>query len=454
MCVVLVDNLNLGSDESILKKNQKIIISGTRCEAVLTDRRLILAERETGTIRENIPYADITLAVAGLNSLREPTLKLAITRASGEERSIEIIFVYQAGGLNLQDLEASIVILRDRKVAVRGSAHRDATSLMSRVNAVSSSLAVTDEPAVRPAVPEMTIMGSASSRWQPPPDKARKKPYLIAIGVIVVIVAVVIAVSVISGPGNREAVTPVKPGSPQANATGTPVTTTLPVTTVIPATPAPIASPTEVPVPSNGTWVRISYAGNYAGTIRAEGRIIEVSSSGTTFYKVPAHDTLIEAAIGKLDGSAEKIEVGIYDRGTLVSKGETNKPSGIAEVHGMAGPAIGNSAVVPTPSPEIQVSPYASLPGASVPPEGVWVRVFYPGNFMGSLRANGDLKVVNSTGDQFYLLSMTNGTIDGSIEKQDGSVRDLIIEIYKNGALISRSSTSTPLGVVDIHTVV
>ena len=42
--------------------------------------------------------------------------------------------------------------------------------------------------------------------------------------------------------------------------------------------------------------------------------------------------------------------------------------------------------------------------------------------------------------------------IDGSIEKQDGSVKNLIIEVYKDGALISQSYTSTPLGVVDIHT--
>lgn len=44
--------------------------------------------------------------------------------------------------------------------------------------------------------------------------------------------------------------------------------------------------------------------------------------------------------------------------------------------------------------------------------------------------------------------------IEGSIEKQDGTVNNLIIEVYKNEVLVSQSYTSAPLGMVDIHTTV
>jgi hypothetical protein len=207
-----------------------------------------------------------------------------------------------------------------------------------------------------------------------------------------------------------------------------------------------------ITVPTNGVWVQVSYPGNYSGYLGAQGRQTEVNSSGIQLYQLPVDDAMIEGSIAKQDGSAEKIEVGIYNGGTLISKSETKKPFGVVDIHVMVGPAIGNSAVIAPPPPEIQVSPYASLPQISVPPTGVWVRVFYPGNFFGSLRANGQQKNVNSTGDQFYQFPIAGGMIDGSIEKQDGSVENLIIEVYKDGARISQSYTSTPLGVVEIHT--
>jgi hypothetical protein len=206
-------------------------------------------------------------------------------------------------------------------------------------------------------------------------------------------------------------------------------------------------------IPTNGVWAQISYPGKYTGYLGAQGRQIEVNSSGTRYYQLPVDDAMIEGMIEKMDGSSEKLEVGIYNGGTLVSKSETTKPQGLVDIHVMVGPAIGNGGTVIVPPPtENKISPYASLPQTIIPPSGVWVRVFYPGNFLGSIGANGQMKNVNSTGDRFYQLPITNGMIDGSVEKQDGSVKNLIIEIYKDGVLISQSFTSTPRGVVDIHT--
>jgi hypothetical protein len=152
-------------------------------------------------------------------------------------------------------------------------------------------------------------------------------------------------------------------------------------------------------------------------------------------------------------GSAEKIEVMIYNGGTLISKSETQKPGGVVEIHVMVGSALWNGAVTtPSQPPEILVSQYESLPNVSIPLSEVLVRVFSMGNFTGSIRANRQLKKVNSTGDQFYQLPKSSGMIEGSNEKQDGTTNNLIIEVYKNGALVSKSYTSAPRGVVDIYT--
>ena len=82
------------------------------------------------------------------------------------------------------------------------------------------------------------------------------------------------------------------------------------------------------------------------------------------------------------------------------------------------------------------------------------MRVTYPGNFTGTISANGLARDVNSSGDQFYQMVMRSGTIDGFIEKGDGSVRNMSIQIYKDGTLVTYSNTSIPLGTAEIHTTV
>ena len=63
----------------------------------------------------------------------------------------------------------------------------------------------------------------------------------------------------------------------------------------------------------------------------------------------------------------------------------------------------------------------------------------------------GSLRSVNSTGDQFYQIPLRSGTIEGSIEKQDGSVETLVVAIYKDGALVTRLDTAVPLGVIYLN---
>ena len=112
----------------------------------------------------------------------------------------------------------------------------------------------------------------------------------------------------------------------------------------------------------------------------------------------------------------------------------------------------------PTPEPTTQILPTTSLspvptapPQYLIPDKGVWVRLQYPGYYTGYIGSKGVTKQVNSTGELYLQLPIITGNIDGSIEKQDGSTDNLIVEIYKDGALISQKNTRTPQGVLDIH---
>lgn len=440
-----MDKLNLGSDEAILKKNQKIIVSGSRCEAILTNRRLILTDRETGDIREDIQYADISLGAAGLNSIREPVLRLRINPPSGEPRSVEIIFVYQPAGINLQDLERSIAILREHKVTIQGSAHLDATNLMSRVNAVSTSLPTVEEPAARPAVPDMSILGSSRTVTQPVPVENRPRPYLFVIAAALVILVILLAGAFIGGLM-----------APSQHAAPLPGRTPVPTTEIIPATPpvteVPVLTITTVipmkePVPVNGTWVRIAYPGNYTGSLKSGGWNIEINTTGTSDYLLPVRDNLIEGSIVKTEGDGDTMVVGVYYYGTLISEQSTSKPRGVIDLHLDIQQAL---RATPTPAPAV-LSGDLTVPSVSAPPSGVWARVFYPGEYVGYFRANGRTREVNSTGDQFFQLAMTTGSIDGLIEKQDYTSRNMAVQIYKDGSMVASKNTTVPHRDIDLH---
>jgi len=104
-----------------------------------------------------------------------------------------------------------------------------------------------------------------------------------------------------------------------------------------------------------------------------------------------------------------------------------------------------------TPTP--QVTPIPSLPPqVIIPATGVWVRVAYPGNFAGRVGTPGTMRPVTGAGDHFYQIPTMNGTVEVSIQKQDGSGNVLAIEVYKNGAMIKRRTTTAPKGTIELLT--
>ena len=86
-----------------------------------------------------------------------------------------------------------------------------------------------------------------------------------------------------------------------------------------------------------------------------------------------------------------------------------------------------------------------------IPPNGVWVRVTYPGTYTGSIGMPNDLHASTDSGDRFYQISTTNGTVAVSLKKTDGSSDKLNVEIYKNGVLVKQASTIAPKGELEFQ---
>jgi hypothetical protein len=444
-----MDNLNPGSDEPVRFKAEKIIISGIRHEAILTSRRLILVYAGTGAIRESIPYADITTAVAGINTLREPLITLSTGAPDGSRRETVLIFIHQPAGMDIQERDRCIATLAEQNVPVQAISRHAALPALDRKSLMDAGTLGGDASPIRPAVPDWTIYGLPQQSRSTVPEEPPSQSPLVTIAAVILVIGVCIAALLFLFPGHQPG-TSVSP----ANATNpAPAIVPVPTPAVTPemATQDVILQPVDIP--QNGIWVRVAYPGLATGALKAGGWSFDVNNSITDLYQLPVGNTMIEGLIGKMDGSARAMDVEVYNGGSLVSKTTTTKPYGVIDLHASVGSAvISKPLITPTPAaPAAAPTPDTSLVLHTIPANGVYVRVAYPGNFTGSIAANGFTREVNSSGDQIYQLSMSSGNIDGYLAKSEGSTANMVVQVYKDGALVAYDNTSTPLGVVDLH---
>ena len=453
-----MDNINLNSDETIIQKTQIVIITGVRHEAVLTSRRLILIENETNRIHENIPYAEIEQAISGVNKLREPIITLIVDSPGGEKRTLELIFIHFIGDKNIVELEKCLTILKEHNVPIGGMSLASIRAQLIKVDRKNKGTLVVEEQVSRPAVPEWIVFGSFSNNKQIPEEENTGRSPLTTI--IAICVFLVVFITGVAFMGQMVQEKPLS-GQPAIATTGVKgvVTITTPAPTPIPAsqiTPVPTESLPQIIIPPSGVWVRVQYPGNFSGTIGAQGRNIDVKGSGIQWYQLPVVDTNLDGTIAKLDGTSDKMVVETYKDGTLISRKSTKSPYGSIELLGAGSEDITTDVatnivgVTPVTVPESQaIVDY--LPRISIPTTGVWVRVYYPGYFSGSLGGRGLSTPIQSTGDQLYEIPANVGIVEGSIEKNDKSGGKMIAEVYKDGTLISRMETSKPQGLIDIH---
>ncbi|MDP3397281.1 MAG: hypothetical protein Q8S57_11550, partial [Methanoregula sp.] len=321
-----MDNLNLNSDETIIQKTQTIIISGVRHEAVLTSRRLIIVDSKKGSIREDIPFAEIERAISGVNKLREPIITLTFDSPGGEKRTIELVFIHSIGDKNIADLEKCLSILKEHNVPIEGISPLTIRALLIKVDRKNQGMLVVEEQVNRPAVPEWTIFGPLRDNKQSTEEEEyhELKP-LHTLAIIILIFVVMIAGITLAGQSLKEKPAPV---NVTAAVTGV-VTIATPAPTPTPAsevTPVPTESLPQIIIPPTGVWVRVQYPGNFSGDVGAGGRMIDVSGSGIQWYQLPVVDTMLDGTITKQDGSIEKMLVETYKDGNLISRKSTKSP--------------------------------------------------------------------------------------------------------------------------------
>ena len=100
--------------------------------------------------------------------------------------------------------------------------------------------------------------------------------------------------------------------------------------------------------------------------------------------------------------------------------------------------------------PAVTVQPIPTPLPTLVPADGVWVRIEYPGTFIGEVGNPELMHPVSGSGVQYYKILWSDRIVQASAQKQENSGDTLLIEVYNNGTLIKRSSTRIPMGGVSI----
>jgi hypothetical protein len=82
----------------------------------------------------------------------------------------------------------------------------------------------------------------------------------------------------------------------------------------------------------------------------------------------------------------------------------------------------------------------------TLPKDGVSVRVSYIGGFAGSYGMEGNMTTMRNSGDRVFVVEDPNGTVSASFHKEDSSLHEITVEIYKDGISQQVASNSSSYG--------
>ncbi|MDO8871413.1 MAG: hypothetical protein Q7V05_01585 [Methanoregula sp.] len=117
------------------------------------------------------------------------------------------------------------------------------------------------------------------------------------------------------------------------------------------------------------------------------------------------------------------------------------------------------SAITPVQTPGSQPAAVnTSQPRTDIPGNGVWVRIGYDGEYIGTIGAGGRLREVSGTSGRFYQIpAASTDIVEISIQKLDTTGLPLTVELFNNGKMIKDKTIITPKGTltmtVDLKTI-
>ncbi|MDP2796625.1 MAG: hypothetical protein Q8N94_03850 [Methanoregula sp.] len=451
----------LSSNESLILSTYNICIDGMSLDLMLTSRRLILIDNSVNPFHlRTILLESIITVFAGINEKGDPIITMSHMDPSGTgaPHPMDIIFTRQKGEQRAKECNEWAATLIIHAAGARNEALSAGTLPYDPVKVIQPRMSATYR--IETFSPRKPVMEAYPVRTEPVTTPVLPKS-LVEYGIP----------SGIDGPAplkNAEMVEPFDSSrlpSPDLDEMEMPdIKEPVPPPQVIPIEPdkdqaitdaeEPVSPPQVIAIEPDKDQAITDAARTWADAVRT---VTTPLPTIPLILQCPADDEPEEPSAPKaapvpaaISPPAPKIQnlstppiliaaiivvilvvlgVAVIGSFNLLNFGET-PPS----------PVVSIVTIQPAPTP---------LP-ALVPADGVWVRIEYPGTFIGEVGNTELMHPVSGSGVQIYKMLWSNRVVQASAQKQENSGDTLLIEVYNNGTLIKRSSTRAPMGSVNI----
>jgi len=500
----------LRSDEKVLVRTPGVYVKSIPFEGILTNKRIILIDRAKNLLPpKEIPLVTIKEVESGENAIRDQIITLSVMAKTGETRQMILTFSRQAGGNRIKERDAWARIIKEnasssfdqviRKVipgpepvprrtepaaapryevvhsplqpAAPSGDYRPAGTIVDEISPVRRSVvpspvtAVPPSPAVRQfdasplgtsvfctkcgnKVPAESVFcnrcGSpigqtpqASAPLQPPASvPAMRTPVSRPIDEEIQSIEPLIERSTVKIPPDALRPAAVEPALKQSFAWDDEEEPE-------PATTPEAEIPAETPAGKSFLPRLFSVKSTEASTPVPS---YESTSDTPPPPKPPRSRSIMPGKQTILMAAVALVAILLVAAGALfvypmLTSGGLTLPSGDAN----ATQTTPLSTLKPVGTPVIK-----ETPAPEIPLTGVYVHVNYLGGFKGSYGIPDMITTVpGNSGDRVWEVeNTTNKTVGASFEKLDGSSHELLVEIYKDGKVLTSGTTTVGHGSV------
>jgi hypothetical protein len=494
----------LRNDEKVLVRTPGVYVKSIPFEGILTSKRVILIDRAKNLLPpKEIPLATIKEVEAGENAIRDQTLTISVMAKTGETRQMILTFSRQEGGNRIKERDEWARLIR----ANIGSSFENVIRKVipgtdaspRRATPVAAPVPAATEPSVLSGNRDTDNIHPITKILNAEPVPEAKGPDSSLPGQTVFCTRCGSKVPPDSSFCNRCGSPVIAPGAspasaPPAPASGIPAPYLRPIDrdiqTIepliersmekIPADPlrktipdVPVQqsllwddeiSPSPAPVPVTAPASAPSSPVTPEEQPEKKGFIPRLFSPKARTQASPRPESPLPAAAPPVP---QKPRSGLGfnpGRNLLMGLGALVViliivVIGYVFVYPML--ANGESPVTPVATSAATPAPTTSAAKPSgtfvvpketqapdIPKDGVYVHVNYLGGFKGSYGIPAAITTVpGNSGDQIWQVENAT-TVQANFEKLDGSAHELLVEIYKNGAVLTKGTTTIGHGSV------
>jgi hypothetical protein len=503
---------DLRSDETVLVRTQEVYVKSIPFEGILTNKRIVLVDRAKNLLPpKEIPLATIKDVEGGENANRDPVVTVTVITRTGETRQMVLTFSRTSGGNRNKERDDWVKTLKDN---VSSSFEQVIRKVIPGFDQPQRRPEPSSSPRVEgtgtPVQPVATrpLVKKEADTIHPIKKIIENAPSKTPFAAITSDVPVTGFGTFCSHCGNK-----VPEDSGFCNRCGSsiiPPGITVPVKTVITDTSTQAQRPTEPEIQASEPRISASSVQVPASRPRSSFPEPIVQKSEQRPYS-PLYDNPPEsfespeqpapaASTPKKKPAAKPLIPRLFSPKELAptplkpvsmqaaaspppqkSRGASRMPGkkvfisigviilliaiaavGVVFVYPMISSTGISQPGSPTPSSTpvtTSTTPVSSgtiviretTAAPSVPSTGVYAHISYLGSWKGTYGLPAALQTIANSGDRFYEIENATGPVEVNIEKLDGSTRhDLVVEIYKNGGLLTSGTTSAGFGKVTV----